>query len=76
MRITYLFVIDRMASRKEQQLSGPPPPYYAVVNDNQQEYRSDQNSNQNYPQSREERLPAFNQFVSRYESECFLQCAC
>ncbi len=74
MIITYLFVIDRMDPRKYQQPSAPPPPYDSVANNNRQEYHSDQYSNQNYPGSREERMPDFDQFVNRYESEYFLQC--
>jgi len=65
-----------MDSRKYQQPTAPPPPYYSVVNNNQQEYRSDQYPNRNNPESREERTPDFNQFINRYESECFLQYAC
>jgi len=64
-----------MDSRKYQQPSAPPPDYSAI-NDNRQEYRSDQYPNRNNPESREERTPDFNQFINRYESECFLQYAC
>jgi len=62
-----------MDSRKYQQPTAPPPPYYSVVNNNQQEYRSDQYSNRNNPESR---AFDFSQFINRYESKCFSQCVC
>jgi hypothetical protein len=74
MHVTHLFVIDRMDPRKYQEPSAPPPPYDSIVNVNRQEYRSDPQSNQVYPSLREERMPKFDEFVNRYESEHFLQC--
>ena len=62
-----------MDSRNYPPPSAPPPPYSSVVNDNRQEYRSDPHANRNHPESREERMPGFDQFVNRYESEHFSQ---
>jgi len=50
-----------MDSRNFSQPSAPPPPYHSVVNENRQS---------SYPESRQERLPSFDQFINRYESDC------